>query len=151
MPKIKYLEGGEHGVIGNAALEPEEQRTEGEQDKGGPIEESHGAEDPDGQDKLEVVGRDESPLLLNLYPLPHRLRLGILGLHQLLQVDRLVGALHGVGHKVEQGGGEDQLQRVGECARGVHQHHVAGGQGGEALVEAVLVQSADLIITTVKN
>ncbi len=66
-----------------------------------------------------------------------------------LQVDRLVRALHGVGHQVEQDRGEDELQGVGEGAGGVHQHDVAGGQGGETLVVAVLVQPTYLRCDTI--
>ncbi len=64
-------------------------------------------------------------------------------------MNRLVRALHGVGHQVEQGRGEDELQGVGEGAGGVHQHDVAGGQGGETLVVAVFVQPTYLRCDTI--
>ena len=72
-------------MIGNAALKPEEERTEGEQHKGGPVEKADGAEHPNGDNKLEVMRRDELFLLLNLDPLTDALGLGVLGLDQLLQ------------------------------------------------------------------
>jgi hypothetical protein len=72
-------------MIGNAALEPVEERTEGEQHKGGPVEKADGAEHPNGDNKLEVMRRDELFLLLNLDPLTDALGLGVLGLDQLLQ------------------------------------------------------------------
>jgi hypothetical protein len=72
-------------MIGNAALEPVEERTEGEQHKGGPVEKTHGTEHPNGDHKLEVMRRDELFLLLNLHPLTDALGLGVLGLDQLLQ------------------------------------------------------------------
>jgi hypothetical protein len=72
-------------MIGNAALEPVEERTEGEQHKGGPVEKADGAEHPNGDNKLEVMRRDELFLLLNLHPLTDALGLGVLGLDQLLQ------------------------------------------------------------------
>jgi hypothetical protein len=72
-------------MIGNPALEPVEERTEGEQHKGGPVEKADGAEHPNGDHKLEVMRRDELFLLLNLDPLSDALGLGVLGLDQLLQ------------------------------------------------------------------
>jgi hypothetical protein len=84
LPEVKNLERREHGVISNAALKPKEERAEGEENKGGPVEEAHGTEHPNGQDKLEVVRRNELTLLLNLHPLPHCFSLGVLGLDQLL-------------------------------------------------------------------
>jgi hypothetical protein len=72
-------------MIGNPALEPVEERTEGEQHKGGPVEKADGTEHPNGDHKLEVMRRDELFLLLNLDPLTDGLGLGVLGLDQLLQ------------------------------------------------------------------
>ena len=48
-------------------------------------------------------------------------------------------------HHVKQQGGQDQLLDVAECPGDVDKHDIAAGQGGEALLVAVLVQLADLV------
>ena len=88
---------------------------------------------------------NQFPLLLYLDPLLDGGGLLVAGLDEVLQVDGLVRPLDGVGHHVEEERGERELYGVGERPGGVHEHHVATGEGGETLVVAVLVEDTDLV------
>ena len=93
--------------------------------------------------------RDDLSLLLDFNSFSDTFSFLVAVLDKLLQVDRLVRPLHGVRHHVQQQGGHHQLQGVAEGPRGVDDHHIAGGQRGQALIVAVLVELADLVDTCI--
>ena len=148
-PEVEDLERSEHGLVGNPSLEPEEKWNKSKEDKGWPIENPNRYQDSNGEDKLEIMRWDNFSLLLDFNSFANAFRFLVAVLDQLLQVDSLICPLHGVCHHVQQQGGHHQLQGVAEGPRGVDNHHIAGGKGGEALVVAVFVQLADLVDTGV--
>ena len=89
--------------------------------------------------------RDQFSLLLYFNFFFHSLCFLVAVLYKMLEIDSFIRPLDGVGHHVQEEGGQGQLHRVGEGPGGVDQHDVAAGQGGQTLVVAVLVQFTNLI------